>query len=204
MADYLSIEQANAYLAGIGVEGLSGETLGAYLADLDALLEEWLRWRPKRTTYTEEVVSNRRGKVVLPRRPVIEIKLVERIPRVYSGQPAPSPKQSISYWKEGEHIICTRFREESFKVTWDAGLDPLPRIFTSAAWQVLRSTIEQGDIGNFSLLGKPIKEVRRVRLLGNVETEYHQATTAKPSDWTMLDEILHPMLGRRYRRNFIV
>ncbi len=159
-------------------------------------------FRAAPTKYTEILTSNARGVVLVYQHPVISIEKVEcMLPHLVGKPEATLDPRAV--WA-GKRTLAVGYGEGvNYRVTYTAGLDPLPKIFSDVIFNLLGKAFQAGGL-NF--LDAPVRDLTNVALPGGLSQTYRIGGSGGGQGGggggdTELGRALAPLM--RYRRKVI-
>lgn len=211
---YLSPEKARLWLIG---ENLfteetvpSLEDLADIILEIEDRIDEWLERRVAPTQYTETDVTNHKGIALMSHYPVLSVEEIALYPDAAVGGTKPQPIEPgriLGIWRQDRRLYLWE-RGLVLRVRYTAGLDPIPRIFTTVAFEVLSRALQRSARGSLAFLELPFqeREVASISLPGGLSKSFR---TYRPSDpkgsgsgaggsITELDRLLAPLAKYRY------
>lgn len=172
------------------------EVLGWALEDLEVLLDGWLGFRAAPTQYKEKLSTNEKGIALMSYYPVVSVESVmvfqDYTAGVSSTPIIPLPVNSV--WRQTRSLFLN-MNNTPLEVTYTAGLDPLPRLFTQKMWALLLKVDEAGELGgDLGFLEEPAKDIASLSLPGGL-TKTFRATGGSSgggdgAPTTVLDQVL--------------
>lgn len=187
---------------------LSEAELGDLLLTLEDAVDAWLGWHAALTFYQETTQADRSGYVVLTNSPIDRISAVT-IENPYSDGSQATQRLAVTYSRAGGRLKLPQ-GQITVQVTYAAGYDPIPRVFTNTMFQLLSTALETTGIsGDLSFLSEPVKDVASLSLPGGLSKTFFkggQSSTSEASKGmgaeTRLDRLLAPL--KQYRRHYVL
>ena len=197
---YLSTEEARELFEKVGKSVPSDMEIELLLAQLKEGIDGWLGRSLDVQPYTETLKSNRRGIVLIDKKPLVEVTSVKYYePRVLSEFEPRGPIAFTSSWKVGTGAVWTSLPYATFEVQYTAGYDPVPAAAKTAMSLLLaRQAKSSGDILDISGFYDSEKKVSSMSLPGGLSKSFapSQSNPLGANDGTVLDKILAPLLGK--------
>lgn len=216
---YLSVEKATTWL--IGANLYTAETLPPadeleeIILAIEDRIDEWVGHRVAPTQYTEDDITNRKGIAMLSHYPIVSVEEIALYPdHIIPAEPAPiEPSRIAGVWRR-DRCLYMGSADLLLRVRYTAGLQPIPRIFTTVASAVLQKAMERSPTGDTSFLETPYqeREVSSISLPGGLSKSFRtyrpntpssnsSGTTGSGMDGsvTELDRLLAPLKRYRYR-----
>lgn len=183
--------------------------LAEIIADIQALIDDWLGQPLGIAEYKQNTVSNRHGSVRLHRTPVAAVKSVlYYIPHQPNRDPLPATpvNGATPFWQPGDNFIYTSMPYTSLEIVYEAGLDPLPRQAGMSVWQLLLAMDEAGGLlsGDSGILIQPASSISSLSVPGGISKSWTRAAMPGAKEdkaFTKLDEVLGSTL-RDFRNKF--
>lgn len=215
---YLSVEKATALLVGANL--YSAETLPPadeleeIILAIEDRIDEWVGCRVAPTQYVEDDVTNRKGIAMLNHYPVVSVEEIALYPdHVIPAEPAPiEPSRISGIWRR-DRCLYMGSADLLLRVRYTAGIQPIPRTFTTVASAVLLKAMGMSPTGDTSFLEAPFqeREVSSISLPGGLSKSFRTYRPPAPSNSggttgsgldgsvTELDRLLAPLKRYRYR-----
>ena len=164
MNNYISLEQAKSHLVELGLYDVgtlpNDIHLEKILKTIESKINLWMGYSLIPAEYETERKSNRDGRIVLPKYPVIEVKSCQKILAQVIGQPsnivdAPLAMRVDKNTIQVDQAYCL------YRTIYTAGLDPLPDALAGLSDTVLnlfRKVVEAG--GDVNVLSKQARFVQ--------------------------------------------
>jgi hypothetical protein len=192
------------------------------LRGIESRIDEWLNWRPALTRYVEYLTPNKSWHLYLNNySPQSIISVKSRYPSYIKNSPEAIAEKEASppdnedtiytlgvnaFWDNDSRIRINPYRNAfpsyrqdfiQFEVTYYAGLDPLPRIFTETVYEVLLAAVENGN--SLGFLHDPTSDTQSLSLPGGL-SESKKLGDTKSSNY--LERLLQPL--SKYRRTLFI
>ncbi|MBW4514559.1 MAG: hypothetical protein KME11_04980 [Timaviella obliquedivisa GSE-PSE-MK23-08B] len=192
---YLSVLEAQKRLLLLGFfteETMpSTEKLEFFLEQIESRMDEWIGYRVASMEYSETVCSSDSTLALLTYYPLIAVNSVENAP----GQP-PRSLPLLDKMAIGDiRLIDLQYPHTCFKVLYNAGLQPVPKIFTDVAFEILAKVFEL-SAGSLAMLSQPVRDTEEISLPGGLKKKYKVGGSDRPSGnngGTELDRLMLPL-----------
>lgn len=214
MGHYLSAESARARLIreGVYTEAVapSIDELDELLDVLEAELEGWLRWKPALTQYTKSLEADENGVIRIPYKAVKSVESVESVELTTPGQTS-RLAPTVTFYLQQSGVLKTSVRNRLVQVSFTAGLDPLPDIFSKRMYQLVKTLLEtspsaiSGDISAlFTFIEQP--KVASISLPGGLSKTFANPSSSSASGSSgdgpanVFEKVVWPL--RQYRKQY--
>lgn len=196
---------------------LSAQNVGLPLTDdleeillaIEDRIDEWVGRRVAPTQYTEDDVTNGKGIALLNHYPVLSVEEIAlHADRFIGADPTPmNPSLIGGIWRQDRRLYLGS-AGMVVRVRYTAGLQPIPRIFTTVALTIFNQARERSPTGDISFLEIPYqeREVSSVSLPGGLSKSFRTYRPNTPSasgsgaggSITELDRLLAPLAKYQY------
>ena len=201
---YITPEKAQEQLLYFGVfptEDLpSVGKLERILERLEVRIDTWLGYHAPVKTYQEKHRTNHRGTITLRQFPVIDIERVMMFWDVDPLVPEHSSPEEVSAWWRHDTVLYTTFHDAVMEVTYQAGLDPLPRQFELAVLDLVEEILKKD--GDTSFLDEAYHAGVSSLGVPGINKSWQLGKVDNPAGGTNLDKYLGRYL-ETYRRKYV-
>lgn len=185
------------------------DELEEILLAIEDRIDEWVGRRVAPTQYTEDDVTNAKGIALLNHYPVLSVEEIAlHADRFIGADPTPiDPSRIGGIWRQDRRLYLGS-AEMVVRVRYTAGLQPVPRIFTTVALTIFNQAMERSPTGDISFLEIPYqeREVSSISLPGGLSKSFRTYRPNTPSasgsgaggSITELDRLLAPLERYRY------
>jgi hypothetical protein len=136
--------------------------LGLLLEDIEERIDTWLGYHAPLTDYVEEYRVDPKGVVVLSGFPVASVRQVEILYGIETNNAEQSPTEIVTsgYWLRGNIVGLGGCPGDRVRISYSAGLDPLPTRFKLAAYRLLLEVLEKdgtsGSTDSLDAIARPV------------------------------------------------
>jgi len=167
-------------------------------------MEVWLGWSPLRQVYTDVLTADEIGMVRLPALAIQHVQSVCHILPMDVRKGERELQEGNGWWRVESTLLRTSVINGRVRVTYEAGLDPLPPIFATTVLRGVREVVKKtGLSGDLSFLWDSPKSVGSISLPGGLSKSYRgSGAESRKDDDSELAKLLFAL--RLYRRKFVL
>lgn len=177
--------------------------LEAILEGVEAVIDGWIGARLAPTIYTETVRANPESVALTAQYPILRIISAEAIDLSAIGAMGSNSPNPIVFWEGDVRVIGIGGALAQVRLTYEAGLEPLPTVIKQIAFQALsRALAKTGKSGDLSFLSDPVKDVASISLPGNVSKTFRSGASKDGQSVSQLDRLLEPL--SKYQRKIVI